>query len=163
MTLDVSHSHVYHSDHGQTLAECRQSGLGILRGKLYNFSFTWPLSEISLNCKHLVNSSVDYDWSRRSKGKDRTQTKILAKQTRWHLASVEGVTQIASFVETFLSPPPFLAPFSPLSIRGHFGAGRASLGVQLVKNPLAMRETWVRSLGWEMYQKKILMDVRLGL
>ena len=76
---------------------------------------------------------------------------------------MEGVTQIASFVETFLPPPPFLAPFSPLSIRGHFGAGRASLGVQLVKNPLAMWETWVRSLGWEMYQKKILMDVRLGL
>ena len=26
---------------------------------------------------------------------------------------------------------------------------RASLIAQLVKNPLAMRETWVRSLGWE--------------
>ena len=26
---------------------------------------------------------------------------------------------------------------------------RASLVVQLVKNPPAMRETWVRSLGWE--------------
>ena len=26
---------------------------------------------------------------------------------------------------------------------------RASLVAQLVKNPLAMRETWVRSLGWE--------------
>ena len=25
----------------------------------------------------------------------------------------------------------------------------ASLGPQLVKNPPAMRETWVRSLGWE--------------
>ena len=25
----------------------------------------------------------------------------------------------------------------------------ASLAVQLVKNPPAMRETWVRSLGWE--------------
>ena len=25
---------------------------------------------------------------------------------------------------------------------------RASLGAQLVKNPLAMQETWVRSLGW---------------
>ena len=25
----------------------------------------------------------------------------------------------------------------------------ASLGAQLVKNPPAMRETWVRSLGWE--------------
>ena len=25
----------------------------------------------------------------------------------------------------------------------------ASLVAQLVKNPLAMRETWVRSLGWE--------------
>ena len=28
----------------------------------------------------------------------------------------------------------------------YFGA---SLVVQLVKNPLAMRETWVQSLGWE--------------
>ena len=26
---------------------------------------------------------------------------------------------------------------------------RASLGAQMVKNLLAMRETWVRSLGWE--------------
>ena len=26
---------------------------------------------------------------------------------------------------------------------------RASLVAQLVKNPPAMRETWVRSLGWE--------------
>ena len=26
---------------------------------------------------------------------------------------------------------------------------RASLVAQLVKNPLAMREMWVRSLGWE--------------
>ena len=26
---------------------------------------------------------------------------------------------------------------------------RASLVAQLVKNPLAMRETWVRSVGWE--------------
>ena len=27
--------------------------------------------------------------------------------------------------------------------------GRASLMAQLVKNPPAMRETWVQSLGWE--------------
>ena len=27
--------------------------------------------------------------------------------------------------------------------------GRASLIAQLVKNPPAVRETWVRSLGWE--------------
>ena len=26
---------------------------------------------------------------------------------------------------------------------------RASLGAQMVKNPPVMRETWVRSLGWE--------------
>ena len=26
---------------------------------------------------------------------------------------------------------------------------RASLVAQLVRNPLVMRETWVRSLGWE--------------
>ena len=26
---------------------------------------------------------------------------------------------------------------------------RASLVAQLVKNPLALQETWVRSLGWE--------------
>ena len=26
---------------------------------------------------------------------------------------------------------------------------RASLGAQLVKNPAAMKETWVRSLDWE--------------
>ena len=32
----------------------------------------------------------------------------------------------------------------------HFkGLPRASLVAQLVKNPHAMRETWVRSLGWE--------------
>ena len=29
------------------------------------------------------------------------------------------------------------------------GVGRASLVAQLVKNLPAMRETWVRSLGWE--------------
>ena len=28
-------------------------------------------------------------------------------------------------------------------------AGRASLVAQLVKNPPAMRETWVQSLGWK--------------
>ena len=33
--------------------------------------------------------------------------------------------------------------FSPLQVI------KASLGAQLVKNPPAMRETWVRSLGWE--------------
>ena len=30
-----------------------------------------------------------------------------------------------------------------------FGISWASLVAQLVKNPPAMRETWVRSLGWE--------------
>ena len=34
-------------------------------------------------------------------------------------------------------------------IRTQLWDGRASLVAQLVKNPLAMRETWVRSLGWE--------------
>ena len=29
------------------------------------------------------------------------------------------------------------------------GYSWASLVVQLVKNPPAMRETWIRSLGWE--------------
>ena len=29
------------------------------------------------------------------------------------------------------------------------GVGRVSLVAQTVKNPLAMWETWVRSLGWE--------------
>ena len=29
------------------------------------------------------------------------------------------------------------------------GIGRASRVAQLVKNPPAMQETWVRSLGWE--------------
>ena len=31
----------------------------------------------------------------------------------------------------------------------HFPPIRASLGAQLVKNPPAMREIWVRPLGWE--------------
>ena len=30
-----------------------------------------------------------------------------------------------------------------------FAMNRASLVAQLVKNPPAMRETWIRSLGWE--------------
>ena len=30
-----------------------------------------------------------------------------------------------------------------------FSSARASLVAQLVKNPLAMWETWVQSLGWE--------------
>ena len=30
----------------------------------------------------------------------------------------------------------------------------ASLVAQLVKNPIAMRETWVQSLGWEGYLEK---------
>ena len=37
----------------------------------------------------------------------------------------------------------FIFPFIP------FVAQLASLVAQLVKNPLAMQETWVRSLGWE--------------
>ena len=40
-----------------------------------------------------------------------------------------------------------------LGIKGLFAyylfVGRASLVAQLVKNPPAMRGTWVRSLGWE--------------
>ena len=30
-----------------------------------------------------------------------------------------------------------------------YGVTKASLVAQLVKNPPAMQETWVRSLGWE--------------
>ena len=30
-----------------------------------------------------------------------------------------------------------------------YGVRRASLVAQMVKNPPAMRETWVRSMGWE--------------
>ena len=41
-----------------------------------------------------------------------------------------------------------LLPFSVLFLRG-FGFCIVSLMVQLVKNPPAMREIWVRSLGWE--------------
>ena len=41
-----------------------------------------------------------------------------------------------------------LLPFSVLFLRG-FGFCIVSLMAQLVKNPPAMRETWVRSLGWE--------------
>ena len=37
---------------------------------------------------------------------------------------------------------------SPALAGGFFTIG-ASLVAQLVKNPLAMWETWVRSLGWE--------------
>ena len=32
---------------------------------------------------------------------------------------------------------------------GSLTISRASLAVQLVKNPRAVEETWVRSLGWE--------------
>ena len=35
------------------------------------------------------------------------------------------------------------------AIGNPFQYSRASLVIQLVKNPPAMRETWVRSLGWE--------------
>ena len=36
-----------------------------------------------------------------------------------------------------------------LIFHGGLTYGRASLVVQLVKNPPAMQETWVQSLGWE--------------
>ena len=36
-----------------------------------------------------------------------------------------------------------------LEITGKFGLGGASLVVQLVKNPPAMQETLVQSLGWD--------------
>ena len=43
-----------------------------------------------------------------------------------------------------VSPLPFLPPFmNSYQILG------ASLVTQLIKNPPAMQETWVRSLGWE--------------
>ena len=32
---------------------------------------------------------------------------------------------------------------------GSYGGFRTSLVAQMVKNPPAMQETWVRSLGWE--------------
>ena len=35
-----------------------------------------------------------------------------------------------------------------------FGVGGASLGLQMVENSPAMRETWVQSLGWEQPQKE---------
>jgi len=41
-----------------------------------------------------------------------------------------------------------LLPFSVLFLHG-FGFCFVSLVVQLVKNPPAMQETWVPSLGWE--------------
>ena len=36
-----------------------------------------------------------------------------------------------------------------MGISDHLNCLRASLVAQLVKNLLAMQETWVRSLGWE--------------
>ena len=39
-------------------------------------------------------------------------------------------------------------------IKGSVCETRASLVAQTVKNPPAMRETWVRSLGWEDPLKK---------
>ena len=36
-----------------------------------------------------------------------------------------------------------------LRLKHGSGIQRASLGAQLVKNPAAMKETWVRSLDWE--------------
>ena len=45
------------------------------------------------------------------------------------------------------SAPPFLQPFT--NIFGDLLCSRASLVAQLVKNPPAVQETWVRSLGWE--------------
>ena len=36
-----------------------------------------------------------------------------------------------------------------IKILGNFTTVRTSLVAQLVKNPPAMQETWVQSLGWE--------------
>ena len=55
-----------------------------------------------------------------------------------------------------------LLPFSVLFLHG-FGFCFVSLVVQLVKNPPAMQETWVPSLGWEDPRKKADMIARLSL
>ena len=52
------------------------------------------------------------------------------------------------------SPPGLLHPWNFLGKSAGVGChfllqGGASLVAQLVKNPFAMWETWVRSLGWE--------------
>ena len=69
---------------------------------------------------------------------------------------------MASFVENFPFLTSLSGPVSP-SVRGAFWSRRASPVAQLVKNLLAVQETLVRCLGWEMYQKTICLDVRDGL
>ena len=53
---------------------------------------------------------------------------------------------------TMVSIYPFTQRFTECSM--HFISNWASLVAQLVKNPPAMRETWVRFLGWEDHLEK---------
>ena len=56
------------------------------------------------------------------------------------------------FEASYSQPPqdcPVALPYLVDVIIPPFGISWASLVAQLVKNPPAMRETWVQSLGWE--------------
>ena len=73
-----------------------------------------------------------------------------AKKLHIHWASVEKAQRPQCILRPFC-----LRLTPPLSITYTYQHGkltnelRASLAAQLVKNPPALRETWVRSLGWE--------------
>ena len=46
-------------------------------------------------------------------------------------------------------PESYFCILSTKLVLGNYEVLRASLAAQLVKNPPAIQETWVRSLGWE--------------
>ena len=53
----------------------------------------------------------------------------------------------ASLVAQLVKNPPASSPGEGIGYTLHYC--EASLVTQMIKNPPAMRETWVRSLGWE--------------
>ena len=50
---------------------------------------------------------------------------------------------------SFLQPGLYQGYPQILNLRFSFFRGKLMMVAQTVKNPLAMRETWVQSLGWE--------------
>ena len=67
------------------------------------------------------------------------------------MAATHTVTMRPQRSAAWPSPPRVIALRSILHLQNFYHplGNRASLAAQLVKNPPAMWETWVRSLGWE--------------
>ena len=95
----------------------------------------WILYQLSHKGSARILEWVPNPFSRGS-SQPRDQTQSLLHLLSWQVGSLSLV-------------PPGKPTVGPCRLFSIYSEGRASLVAQLVKNPPAMQETWVLSLGWE--------------